>query len=379
MDGHVVEEVPMSNSPNLSLPYIQPSQAQKHITHNLAIERLDALVHLSLTELYASEPPAAPFDGQVVGVAAGATGAFAGEDGKLAYRTNGAWMFVPPRNGFKAWVESRGSFYVFQEGDWRVLLAVGIHELEGLGLNTGWDQVNRLAVASAATLLSHEGAGHQLKINKADPADTASLLLQSGFSGRAEIGLAGSDDLAVKVSADGETWSTALSVDGATGDTRLGRVRAASIGGEAVQSAPDDTTPGRLMRADWGYGPGNVVGTVAQTGGVPSGAVIEHGWNEHGRYTRWADGTQICEAETEVLLTDGAIGACYRSTHADITWAAAFADVPAVSGSCSYVGGPPAIWVSTTSPSATKCMVWLMSATAYSQGQVRLLAYGRWI
>lgn len=117
----------------------------------------------------------------------------------------------------------------------------------GLGLHTGWDQANRFAVASAAALLSHEGAGHQLKINK----DTASLLLQSGFSSRGEIGPASSGDLAVQASTGGETWSTALSVDGATGDTKLGR-----ISGEAVQPAPDDTTPGRLMRADWGYGPG---------------------------------------------------------------------------------------------------------------------------
>jgi len=54
-------------------------------------------------------------------------------------------------------------------------------------------------------------------VNKATPGDTASLLLQSGWSGRAEIGLAGSDDLAVKVSADGSLFRTGLSVAAASG------------------------------------------------------------------------------------------------------------------------------------------------------------------
>lgn len=32
----------MDSSPNLQLPYIMPSQAQKHVTHNEALRTLDA-------------------------------------------------------------------------------------------------------------------------------------------------------------------------------------------------------------------------------------------------------------------------------------------------------------------------------------------------
>lgn len=38
----------------------------------------------------------------------------------------------------------------------------------------------------------------------------------------------------------------------------------------------------------------NIVGTVSQSGGVPTGAIIEQGSNSNGRFTRFADGTQIC-------------------------------------------------------------------------------------
>src|SRR5690606_2166228 len=39
---------------------------------------------------------------------------------------------------------------------------------------------------------------------------------------------------------------------------------------------------------------GNVLGTVSQSGGVPTGAIIERGSNANGEYVRFADGTQIC-------------------------------------------------------------------------------------
>lgn len=38
----------------------------------------------------------------------------------------------------------------------------------------------------------------------------------------------------------------------------------------------------------------NILGTVSQTGGVPTGAIIERGTGANGSYVRFADGTQIC-------------------------------------------------------------------------------------
>jgi hypothetical protein len=42
------------------------------------------------------------------------------------------------------------------------------------------------------------------------------------------------------------------------------------------------------------FGKGNILGTVSQVNGVPTGAVIERGSNSSGQYVRFADGTQIC-------------------------------------------------------------------------------------
>jgi Protein of unknown function (DUF2793) len=89
------------------------------------------------------------------------------------------------------------------------------------GVNGTADATTRFAVSAAATLFNHAGAGHQHKINKNAAGDTASLLFQTGFSGRAEMGTTGDDDFHFKVSADGSAWNEAIVVDGSTGRVSL--------------------------------------------------------------------------------------------------------------------------------------------------------------
>ena len=86
---------------------------------------------------------------------------------------------------------------------------------------------------------------YQVKLNKASVADTASLLFQTDFSGRAEMGTAGQDDFAIKVSADGSSWTTALAFDAASGMAT----------GAALTQSVGDATVGRLLRVgDFGIG-----------------------------------------------------------------------------------------------------------------------------
>ncbi|MCV4607189.1 hypothetical protein OFB74_30270, partial [Escherichia coli] len=72
-----------------------------------------------------------------------------------------------------------------------------------------------------AVLFTHAGAGTRVKVNKATAGDTASVLFQTGWSGRAEFGLAGDDDWHVKVSPDGAAWTEALIADRGSGRLTL--------------------------------------------------------------------------------------------------------------------------------------------------------------
>jgi len=208
----------------LALPYLQPAQAQKHVTHNEALRRLDVLVQLTVFDRDRETPPAAPAEGARHIVGPGASGVWAGHSGEIAVFLDGVWDFVIPQPGWQSSVLDEGTALVWTGTDWTAPLA----DLPLLGINTTADATNRLAVAAPATLLSHAGAGHQLKVNKAAVGDTGSLMFQTGFSGRAEIGLAGSDDFSVKVSADGSAWVTALTARAADG--RISQPAGLSVG-----------------------------------------------------------------------------------------------------------------------------------------------------
>ena len=92
-----------------------------------------------------------------------------------------------------------------------------LQNLTLLGVNTTADAANKLAVSSANVLFSHAGSDARLKLNKNAAGDTASVLFQAGFSGRAEFGLAGDDDFHVKVSPDGVAWNESFIVNRTSG------------------------------------------------------------------------------------------------------------------------------------------------------------------
>ncbi|GGE54582.1 DUF2793 domain-containing protein [Actibacterium pelagium] len=228
----------------LNLPYIQPSQAQKHVTHNEAIRALDVLVHLSVKSQSVAAAPITPIAGDRYVVAAGGSGAWAGQDAKVAMWDGVAWAFHTPNKGWRAWVEDEGNLSVFEGSAW-VLQTGDFQNLGGIGINTSSDTVNKIAVAADASLFSHDGAGHQVKVNKNAASDTASLLFQTGFSGRAEMGLAGDDTFQIKASADGSTWAQGIVVDG-SGKVGIGQ----SAGAEALQVAGNVLADAYLAPSD---------------------------------------------------------------------------------------------------------------------------------
>lgn len=206
-------------SPILALPYILPSQAQKHVTHNEALRQLDAIVQLVVTSADLTEPPANPAPGDRYIVGDGATGDWAGQDGSIAVADPAGWLFYAAQPGWRADNLASGGQIRFDGTGWVADLPV-LQGITSLGVGTTADIDNPLSVAGPATLLTHSGADHRLTVNKALPGDTASLLFQTGWSGRAEMGTTGTDDFNIKVSADGTDFKQALVLDRATGAVR---------------------------------------------------------------------------------------------------------------------------------------------------------------
>jgi len=110
----------MSNTTNLVLPYLAVGQAQKHVTVNESLRRLDALVQLSVISATTTAQPASPADGAVYIVPAGKSGAdwsaYANES--LAYYRDGAWEQVSPREGWIAYVRDADHLLCFDGAAW---------------------------------------------------------------------------------------------------------------------------------------------------------------------------------------------------------------------------------------------------------------------
>ena len=205
-------------------------------------------------------PPRRPVPpkARIHALGAAPTGAWAGQAGRLAVWGGGVWSFIAPAPGWRAWSIEAAELRVYDDGDW--VSATATQHLDGIGIGTAWDATNRLAVASAASLFTNAGAGHQLKVNKAAAGDTASLLFQDGFSGRAEMGLAGSDDFSVKVSPDGSAWFAAMSAARASGI-------AAFLAGLTID--------GKLA-----YHRGNLIPSAyAACGGTANAITLTSGWS----------------------------------------------------------------------------------------------------
>lgn len=208
-------------TPILSLPLILPAQAQKHVTHNEALRLLDVLVQCVVTDRNRTAPPATPEDGDRHIIGAGATGEWEGRAGWIAAFWAGGWLFIAPQRGWTARVLSENRVVVYGAAGWVTEGGGAAQGAETFGINAAADATNRLTVAAAATLLTHDGAGHQLKLNKASAGETASLLFQTGWGGRAEMGTVGSDDFRIRVSADGASFADGAVFSAASGQARL--------------------------------------------------------------------------------------------------------------------------------------------------------------
>jgi len=194
----------MDNSEILGLPFIMPQQAQKHVTHNEAVQMLDVIIQLSVISDVISHPPAEPINGERYIIPDTASGEWAGNELQIAAFQNSAWSFFAPQIGWTAWIESSGNHMTWDGKIWKAMeQGDGAFPTDILGVNAEADNQNRLTVKTDSVLFSQDditpGSGDiRTVLNKASETNTASFLFQDNFSGRAEIGLIGDNNFRSK-------------------------------------------------------------------------------------------------------------------------------------------------------------------------------------
>lgn len=108
----------MTETPRFALPLVAPAQAQKHVTVNEALARVDLLSQLSLSSVSTATPPATAVDGAAYFVPDAATDAWAGQDGLLALHIGGGWVFSPPQIGMRGWIEDEARLVLWSGSAW---------------------------------------------------------------------------------------------------------------------------------------------------------------------------------------------------------------------------------------------------------------------
>lgn len=138
-------------TPLLALPLIASAQAQKHVTHNEALARLDALAQLAVHDRHRTVPPGAPIAGDRHLVATAAGGAWAGQDGRIALYEDG-WTFLVPRAGWRVFLADERATLVHTGAGWSDLLA-GTSSGGAVALRAVEEELVLAGAAVASTIL----------------------------------------------------------------------------------------------------------------------------------------------------------------------------------------------------------------------------------
>jgi hypothetical protein len=128
------------------------------------------------------------------------------------------------------------------------------------------------------------------------------------------------------------------------------------------------------------YGRSNILGTVTQSGGTPTGAIIEAGSNANGEYVRFADGLQICtliytSAQPDI---DIASGLGFRSSANAVTFPAGFVNTTYYATSDAPRGGAFVRLSVDTASTIGVAKFWTSSVAGTSDFTYRIIVIGRW-
>lgn len=101
------------------LPLLAVSQAQKEITHNEALARIDALLHPVVQDQLAAPPMLTDLDfGKCWLITGLPTGDWAGKPGQIAIWVSGSWRYSVACEGMRIRLLSSGLDLVYIDGLW---------------------------------------------------------------------------------------------------------------------------------------------------------------------------------------------------------------------------------------------------------------------
>lgn len=94
-------------------PFIAADQAQKHVTHNAALDLIDAALGGLVASATTTAAPGAPGEGEAYLLPTGATGFGSAVAGQIAVHSGGVWIASPPFFGRRVYALDTGTPWVY--------------------------------------------------------------------------------------------------------------------------------------------------------------------------------------------------------------------------------------------------------------------------
>lgn len=143
----------MTTTPHLLIPLVEQSQAQKEVTVNAALTRIDALMNNGAKSRVTATPPGSPAAGDLYIVGVSPTGAWAGQSGNLAFYDT-AWKFIPAREGMTLYVNDEDVTYIYDGASWQSQAIVAYATLSGTSLTLDGSYVGKTVFCTSASAVT---------------------------------------------------------------------------------------------------------------------------------------------------------------------------------------------------------------------------------
>lgn len=217
------------------------------------------------------------------------------------------------------------------------------------------------AYASVNDLLAQAGAAAATALAAASAASADALAADADAATAAQAAL---DAVAALTSKLDKAANLSDLTNVAAARTALG------LGTAATRAALG--TAGSLYSRD------SIIGAVSQTGGVPTGAIIEVVTNANGTAVKFADGMMICTRTLSSVVTNTAQGSLFFSAPQSGSWAATFSNTPVVTVTAHSAAGAHC-WAGSVSRNGSGFSVLvLFSILNTATCGADIVAVGRW-
>lgn len=213
----------MTTTTHLGITLVEQSQAQKEVTVNAALTRIDAVLNNGAKSRTTNTPPGSPAGGDLYIVGSAPTGGWSGQAYQMAYFDQ-AWKFIAPGEGMTLWVNDESKLYSYDGTSWVVFTGGGGGGSPGG--TSGQVQYNNAGAFGGFTV----GGDATLNIS------TGALTIANNAITGAKLGTMTSAQLATALSDETGTGvvvfgtSPTITTPNTVGTTAVGNAAAGSVG-----------------------------------------------------------------------------------------------------------------------------------------------------